>query len=43
MSYSIPDNNLELELQERVTRAHANGTALAITAGGSKSFYGQSI
>jgi glycolate oxidase FAD binding subunit len=41
MPHSIPDNNLELELQERVSQALANGTALAITGGGSKSFYGQ--
>jgi glycolate oxidase FAD binding subunit len=41
MPYSIPDNNLELELQERVSEALADGTALAIIGGGSKSFYGQ--
>lgn len=43
MSHSIPDNNLELELQQRVTRALADGTALVIAGGGSKSFYGQPI
>ena len=43
MPHSIPDNNLELELQQRVTQALASGTALAIRGGGSKSFYGQSV
>ncbi len=43
MPHSIPDNNLEIELQERVSHALASGTALAITGGGSKSFYGQPI
>ena len=43
MTHTIPDNNLELKLQERVTQALADGTALAITGGGSKSFYGAPV
>ena len=43
MPNPVPDHSLELTLQERVTQALANGTALAITGGGSKSFYGQPV
>ncbi len=43
MQPGIPDHNLETELQERVVRAVANGAALKITGGGSKSFYGNPV
>lgn len=43
MQRTITDSNLEPELQERVSRAVANGSPLQIVGGGSKSFYGNSV
>jgi glycolate oxidase FAD binding subunit len=43
MQQSIADNNLETELAARVAQAVANGTALEIVGGGSKSFYGNPV
>lgn len=43
MQQSIPDNNVETELAARVAQAVANGTALQIVGGGSKSFYGNPV
>lgn len=43
MRPGILDNNIELELATQVTQAVANGTALQIVGGGSKSFYGNSV
>ena len=43
MVQSIPHNNLESELAKRVAQAVANGTALQIVGGDSKSFYGNPV
>ncbi len=43
MQPAIPDHNLETVLQEHVAASVANGVALQIVGGGSKSFYGNSV
>ena len=43
MQPTIPDNNFESELATSVVQAVANGTALQIVGGGSKSFYGNPV
>ncbi len=43
MRQSIPQNDLETELGASVAQAVANGTALKIIGGDSKSFYGNPV
>ena len=43
MRHSIPQNDLETELGSSVAQAVANGTALKIIGGDSKSFYGNPV
>jgi len=43
MRQSIPENDLETELGASVAQAVANGTALKIIGGDSKSFYGNPV
>ena len=43
MSQGIADKNIESELVTQVAQAVANGTALRVVGGGSKSFYGNPV
>ena len=43
MRQGIPQNDLETELSNTVAQAVDSGTALKITGGGSKSFYGNAV
>jgi glycolate oxidase FAD binding subunit len=43
MQQTIPDSNLEIELQDRVSRAVANGSPLQVIGGSSKVFYGNFV